>query len=264
MSSPFGDSRSLDPPAPAIHVACGGLVYDGVSLFDDLAITIPGGRTTCLLGPSGVGKSTLLNLIAGQIDASALMGRADIRCDDGGALAPRLSFMAQNDLLLPWLTVFENVCLGARLRGERPDIGRAGQILAAVGLKADADKRPAALSGGMRQRAALARTLMEDRPVVLMDEPFSALDAVTRLRLQDLAARLLVDRTVLLITHDPLEALRLGHDIRVMTGRPARIGDALDLGPLSARPPPRDPGLPGMLALQADLIRRLNDADQAA
>ena len=96
-------------------------------------------------------------------------------------------------------------------------------LLRAVGLAEAEDKRPAALSGGMRQRAALARTLMEDRPVVLMDEPFSALDAITRLEIQDLAARLLTGHSVLMVTHDPLEALRLGHRILVMSGRPAQL-----------------------------------------
>ena len=137
--------------------------------------------------------------------------------------APRLAWMGQQDNLLPWLTVLGNVGLGARLRGEPLDRDRAEALLARVGLIPQRDQRPATLSGGQRQRAALARTLMEDRPVVLMDEPFSALDAITRARLQVLAAQLLAGRTVLLVTHDPLEALRLGHRIHVMAGQPARI-----------------------------------------
>jgi putative hydroxymethylpyrimidine transport system ATP-binding protein len=111
----------------------------------------------------------------------------------------------------------------------------------------------------MRQRAALARTLMEDRPVVLMDEPFSALDAITRYRLQDAAAKLLAGRTVMLVTHDPLEALRLGHRIHVMAGRPARLDDAL--GP--SGDPPRDPRDPEILKLQAELLTRLVSAREA-
>ena len=105
----------------------------------------------------------------------------------------------------------------------------------------------------MRQRAALARTLCEDRPVVLMDEPFAHLDAVTRLELQDLAARLLAGRTVVLVTHDPLEALRVGHQIRVLSGAPFSAGPAIE-------PPgavPRDPADPALLALQAQLIAEL-------
>ena len=107
---------------------------------------------------------------------------------------------------------------------------------------------------------ALARTLMEDRPVVLMDEPFSALDAITRFELQALAAELLAGRTVLLVTHDPLEALRLGHRVRVMAGAPARLDDALE----PAGAPPRDPGDPALLALQAELLKRLTRAKSAA
>jgi putative hydroxymethylpyrimidine transport system ATP-binding protein len=112
---------------------------------------------------------------------------------------------------------------------------------------------PQTLSGGMRQRAALARTLCEDRQIVLMDEPFGHLDAVTRLDLQDLAAHLLQGRTVVMVTHDPLEALRLGHEIRVLSGRPFAVG------PVIAPPGsvPRDPRDAELLALQARLIGEL-------
>ena len=158
---------------------------------------------------------------------------------------------------MPWLTVIENVVIGSRLRGESPDYQRARDLLASVGLADRADDYPSALSGGMRQRTALIRTLMEDRPLVLMDEPFSALDAITRLRLQSLAAELLRGRTVLLVTHDPLEALRLGDRIHVMAGRPARIDQALT--PAGATP--RDPADPALLALQAELLIRLTAAD---
>jgi putative hydroxymethylpyrimidine transport system ATP-binding protein len=113
--------------------------------------------------------------------------------------------------------------------------------------------RPETLSGGMRQRAALARTLMEDRPVVLMDEPFSGLDALTRLRLQALAVELLAGRTVLLITHDPLEALRLGDQVLVMNGRPATLQTLPDLPGV----PPRDPGDPAVQVAYRAILRRL-------
>ncbi len=106
---------------------------------------------------------------------------------------------------------------------------------------------------------ALARTLMEDRPVVLMDEPFSALDAITRFELQALAAELLAGRTVLLVTHDPLEALRLGHRVQVMAGSPARLDAALE----PAGAPPRDPADPALLAQQAELLKRLVRAKAA-
>ena len=161
--------------------------------------------------------------------------------------------MAQQDLLLPWLNVLDNVTLGNRLRGERVDQQRALDLLMRVGLTDAALARPDALSGGMRQRAALARTLMEDRPVVLMDEPFSGLDALTRLRLQALAAELLAGRTVLLVTHDPLEALRLGEHILIMNGRPATLSALPDLPGV----PPRDPGDPAVQDAYRAILRLL-------
>lgn len=233
------------------------IAYRGTALFDGLDLTLEGGLWTCLLGPSGVGKSTLLRLILGL---EPLEDGGAVVCSDGSPLAGRAAFMAQRDLLLPWLSVLENVDLGRRLRAEdRPQNdagGRARTLLDAVGLAPNGDDAPATLSGGMRQRAALARTLMEDRPVVLMDEPFSALDAITRVRQQDLAAELLAGRTVFLVTHDPLEALRLGHRIHVMAGRPAQLGDAL----VPAGEPPRAVDDAVLLEMQGDLLHRLADA----
>jgi putative hydroxymethylpyrimidine transport system ATP-binding protein len=168
--------------------------------------------------------------------------------------------MGQRDDLLPWLTTRANVMLGARLRGDQPEPARADSLLERVGLTPQRDQLPATLSGGQRQRAALARTLMEDRPVVLMDEPFSALDAITRARLQSLAAGLLAGRTVLLVTHDPLEALRLGHRVHVMAGQPARIEAPI----LPAGEPPRDLHDPDLMRLQGDLLARLADAQDVA
>jgi putative hydroxymethylpyrimidine transport system ATP-binding protein len=232
------------------------LSYAGAPLFRGLDFTLHGGQCTCLLGPSGVGKSSLLRLIAGL----AAPEQGAVACSDGRPLAGRLAWMGQQDNLLPWLPVTANIGLGARLRGERADRARAEALLARVGLGGQRDQLPATLSGGQRQRAALARTLMEDRPVVLMDEPFSALDAITRARLQALAAQLLEGRTVLLVTHDPLEALRLGHRIQVMAGQPARIEPPLC--PTGA--PPRDLHDPVLLARQGDLLARLADAQEAA
>jgi putative hydroxymethylpyrimidine transport system ATP-binding protein len=233
------------------------LRYAGACLFRDLDFLLPGGRWTCLLGPSGVGKSSLLRVVAGL----APLDGGEVVCSDGRPLAGRLAWMSQRDDLLPWLPVIDNVTLGARLRGERADRAKALELLARVGLVPQKDQLPATLSGGQRQRAALARTLMEDRPVVLMDEPFSALDAITRARLQVLAAGLLAGRTVLLVTHDPLEALRLGHRIQVMIGHPARIEGTIE----PAGAPPRDLHDPALLAQQGDLLARLADVrDDAA
>jgi putative hydroxymethylpyrimidine transport system ATP-binding protein len=239
-----------------VTVRQASLSYAGAPLFQRLDFTLHGGRCTCLLGPSGVGKSSLLRLIAGLLPPE----EGAVTCSDGQPLARRLAWMGQDANLLPWLTVVGNVSLGPRLRGERAERAAAEALLARVGLAGQRDQLPATLSGGQRQRVALARTLMEDRPVVLMDEPFSALDAITRARLQALAAQLLAGRTVLLVTHDPLEALRLGDRIQVMAGQPARIEEPI----CPAGTPPRDLHDPVLLARQGDLLARLADAQDAA
>ena len=226
------------------------LGYDGIPLFAGFDFHLERGRCTCLLGPSGVGKSSLLRVIAGLLPID--QGR--VSCSDGQPIEGRVAWMGQSDGLLPWLTAAQNVDLGSRLRGQKPDPMRAKKILADVGMLDMAARLPATLSGGQRQRVALARTLMEDRPVVLMDEPFSALDAITRSRLQALAATSLAGKTVLLVTHDPLEALRLGHLVHVMTGTPARLEPAV-------RPsgePPRALDDREILDLQATLLNRLS------
>lgn len=243
-------------PSPSVHVHAARLAFAGVPLFDDLDFQLPGGSWTCLLGPSGVGKSTLLRILAGLESAG---DQGQVACGDGIPLSGRAAYMAQKDLLLPWLSVIENAVVGFRLRGQRAPKHQARELLAAVGLADRCYARPDDLSGGMRQRVALVRTLVEDRPVILMDEPFSALDAITRFRLQSLASRLLAGRTVLLVTHDPLEALRLGHRIHVLAGRPARLGACIE----PPGKPPRDPSDPAVLAAQADLLRRLAAAAEA-
>ena len=232
------------------------LSYDGQPLFSDLNFCLEPGRWTCLLGPSGVGKSSLLRMIAGLLP----LEHGEIYSSDQKDLAGRLTWMGQQDSLLPWLTAEQNVLLGARLRGDPQDHARAATLLDQVGIEAQATQLPATLSGGQRQRVALARTLMEDRPLVLMDEPFSALDAITRTRLQALAARLLHGRTVLLVTHDPMEALRLGHRIYVMAGRPATV----EAAKAPRGDPPRALDDHDLLERQADLLARLADAQDLA
>ena len=232
------------------------LSYDGVALFSDLDFRLEPGLWTCLLGPSGVGKSSLLRVIAGLLPLEC----GNIRCSDETALQGRLAWMGQQDSLLPWLTAEQNVLLGSRLRGVSQDRERAARLLENVGIEAQAHQLPATLSGGQRQRVALARTLMEDRPLVLMDEPFSSLDAITRIRLQALAAKLLRGRTVLLVTHDPLEALRLGHRIYVMAGRPATLSAAS----LPDGEPPRSLDDRDLLERQADLLAKLANAQDPA
>ncbi|NOC93751.1 ABC transporter ATP-binding protein [Ruegeria sp. HKCCD6604] len=201
-------------PAPELTIS-GTATIDGATLFAPLSLTLGAGAWACLLGGSGVGKTTVLRLIAGLETGAVFAGR--ITASDGLPVAERVAYMAQDDLLLPWATVAQNVSLGARLRGETVDLDRRGRLIKRMRLQDHMNKKPSALSGGQRQRVALARTLMEDRPVVLLDEPFSALDARTRADMQDLAAEALHGRTVLLVTHDPAEAARLGQSIVVMT-----------------------------------------------
>ncbi len=242
--------------APDVIVRGASVRYAGAPLFENLDITLQGGQWTCLLGPSGVGKSSLLRLIAGLIPPSP-----GTRIEAGGQPLPgRVAWMAQQDLLLPWCDAIGNLTLGARLRGERADRAKAEAMLEAVGMSHRRDALPAALSGGERQRLALARTLMEDRPVVLMDEPFSALDAITRMEMQDLAVRLLAGRTVMLITHDPLEALRVGDTVYVLAGHPAVLQPPLR----PVGPAPRDVQDPDLLALQGRLLAQLAGIDSHA
>ena len=176
--------------APDIRVR-GQHMMAGAALFGAVDIGLAAGQWTCVLGPSGVGKTTLLRLIAGLECAGEFEG--EIVASDARPIAGRVSFMAQTDLLLPWLTVRENTVLGARLRGEAPDMARAEAMIERVGLWAHRDKTPEALSGGMRQRTALARTLMEDRPMAFLDEPFSALDPLIRTDMQNLLLELQVE-----------------------------------------------------------------------
>lgn len=225
--------RSCDVP-PAIQFDRVSLKFNGESLFHDFTATIPEGRCTCLLGPSGCGKSTLLKLISANPNLAY-----DGQVRFVGNCNPGISWMAQNDLLLPWLSVQENVLLGAKLRGEVTAVlgDQASQLLAEAGLAGQGNTLPAELSGGMRQRVALLRTLLEDRAVLLMDEPFSALDALTRMKLQNLAARLTRGKTVLMVTHDPMEAMRLGDKVLVLRGRPAHIVASIEMSGLTPRNP---------------------------
>ncbi|WP_442953575.1 ABC transporter ATP-binding protein [Paracoccus sp. (in: a-proteobacteria)] len=204
----------------------------------------PGGWT-CLMGSSGVGKSTLGRLVAGLPVAARLEGRVTVP-------AGRVAVMSQQDQLLPWASALANVTIGARLRGERADPERGRRLLAQVGLAGFEDRRPGELSGGQRQRVALARTLIEEAAVVVLDEPFSALDAGTRAAMQDLAAKLLAGRTVILISHDPLEAARLA-DRAWLIGR-----EGSRPLPLPGGTAPRPLDAPEVLAAQAALFMSLS------
>ena len=217
----------------AVGVGLTGTAYYGDHLlFENLSFDLAASKWTCLLGPSGVGKSTLLQLLAGLAPEVRFVGR--IEASNGEVLASQISYMAQSDLLFPWLDIQQNVMLGQRLRAESLDSDKASQLIEQVGLEAHTHKRPHQLSGGMRQRVALARTLMEDTPVVLLDEPFSALDARTRAEMQDLAFEVLKHKTVLLVTHDPAEAVRLSHHLYLMSSTGIENRSASDSEPVRA------------------------------
>ncbi|HEY0123788.1 MAG TPA: ABC transporter ATP-binding protein [Rhizobium sp.] len=245
---PPSDARLPSQNAtPGIRVENLTLRFGEHTIFEDLNFEINSGEFVVLLGSSGVGKSSLLKIIGGLAKATA----GTVTGTDGLPVADRIAYMGQQDLLFPWLNVFENVTLGARLRREKVDREWAEHLLERVGLGNRHKVLPSALSGGMRQRAAIARTLYERRPIVLMDEPFSALDAITRAMVQDLAAEMLENRTVLLITHDPMEACRLGHHLIVLSGQPARLGAPITV----AGKPPRAPDDPDLQKSQGELLR---------
>lgn len=193
------------------------------AVIENLNLTIAANKWTCLVGKSGCGKSTLIKFLAGLLNEST-QWQGQLTISDNQPLTGRVAYMAQQDLLLPWLTVLDNVCISSNF-GHHDSIPnlkqRAMTLLEHVGLADKHQLLPQQLSGGMRQRVALARTLLQDQPIVLMDEPFSALDAVTRYRLQDLFVKLLKHKTVVLITHDPQEAIRLSDQLYILQGEPA-------------------------------------------
>jgi NitT/TauT family transport system ATP-binding protein len=188
-----------------------------VQALDGVALDVRAGEFVCLVGASGCGKSTLLNLVAGLDEPTA--GTVDCR--------GRAGLMFQEAALFPWLTVAGNVELALRLRGvgRRERRARAESLLRTVHLDGFADKRPHELSGGMRQRVALARAFAQEADVLLMDEPFGALDAMTRDLLHDELESLWADRafTVLFVTHNVREAARLSDRIVLLSSRPGRV-----------------------------------------
>jgi NitT/TauT family transport system ATP-binding protein len=190
----------------------------GPLVLDDVNLEVASGEFVCLLGASGCGKSTLLNLIAG-LDRPTT-GSIDVPAE-GAAV------MFQESALMPWLTARQNVELALRLRGVARSArrGEAMELLDTVNLADAAEKRPHELSGGMRQRVALARALAQDRPVLLMDEPFAALDAITRDLLHEELERVWREtgRTIVFVTHNVREAARLGQRVLLMSSRPGRI-----------------------------------------
>ena len=237
-----------------------GKTFGAMQVLGPVDLAIQPGEFVTLVGPSGCGKSTLFNIVAGLLDvdrgsAVSLRGKPS----SAREMLGQVSFMPQRDLLLPWRTVIDNAILAIEIEGmPRAEARRrAAAMLPEFGLAGFGAQYPHQLSGGMRQRVALMRTFLFERDLMLLDEPFGALDALTRIMMQ----RWLLDvwqrhrRTVLFITHDVDEAIFLGDRVLVMSARPGRIKLAapVDL------PRPRAPGLL-TTAPFVDLKRRLLDA----
>jgi len=209
-----------------------------VLALDDVSVWIAGGEFVSVVGPSGCGKSTLLSLTAGLIQAT----RGEVRIEGRPVTAPytNVGIVFQSDLLLDWRTVLGNVLFQFVMRGEnpRPHEPRARALVASVGLQGFEGRHPFELSGGMRQRVALCRALVHDPPLLLMDEPFGALDALTRDQLQVDLQRIWQEsrKTVMFVTHSIAEAVFLSDRVVVMTPRPGRIREVLTID----LPRPRD------------------------
>ncbi|MGP6089229.1 ABC transporter ATP-binding protein [Antarctobacter jejuensis] len=198
------------------------------ALVHDLSLTLHMGQLTCLIGPSGCGKSSVIKWLAGVLAPELrVAGSATINGQTAPLPHPEIAYQPQQDTLFPWLTISENAALGLDLAGlpRRDALRRVRALFPAFGLDGHEHSFPDQLSGGMRQRAAFLRTIVQDCRVLLLDEPFSALDAVTRLRMQDwLIARLDErPRAALMVTHDLYEATQVADRILVMTGGPGRI-----------------------------------------
>jgi ABC-type nitrate/sulfonate/bicarbonate transport system ATPase subunit len=205
--------------------------------LDHISLSVPHGAFVSLIGPSGCGKSTIFNIVAGLVEPSA--GRVLIDGVDATGTIGEVGYMLQKDLLLPWRTTTDNVILGMEIRGTKRVEARARALplLRRYGLSGFEDAYPNALSGGMRQRAALLRTLLFDTDVILLDEPFGALDAQTKLAMQEWLLQLWSDfaKTVMFVTHDVEEAIFLSDAVHVMATRPGRIIETIEV----ALPRPR-------------------------
>src|SRR6185437_8739015 len=196
-----------------------------------VTLSIPQGRFISLIGPSGCGKTTIFNIVAGLLQPTS--GRVFIDGSDATGTIGRVGYMLQKDLLLPWRTVLDNVILGMEIQGVtlKQARERALPLLRRYGLAGFEYAYPSALSGGMRQRAALLRTLLFDTDVILLDEPFGALDAQTKLHMQEWLLQLWSDfkKTVVFVTHDVEEAIYLSDEIHVMGTRPGRILETIQI-----------------------------------
>jgi ABC-type nitrate/sulfonate/bicarbonate transport system ATPase subunit len=220
-------------PTVALRSVSKTFLGDGkiVKALDDLSLQVNQGEFVTIIGPSGSGKSTLFNLIVGLLEPDS--GQICINGEVCRNRAGLVGYMPQRDLLLPWRTVIDNVIIPQQLRGVSRSAARAAakEMLPLFGLEDFALAYPSALSGGMRQRAALLRTILADRQILLLDEPFGALDALTRRELQDWLLDLWhqLKQTVIFITHDVEEALYLGDRVLVLSARPGKLIKTLEV-----------------------------------
>jgi ABC-type nitrate/sulfonate/bicarbonate transport system ATPase subunit len=226
LTAPSGDASRGSRPDAGVTVSAVTRRFGAVVAVDGLDLDVGRHRRVGVVGPSGCGKSTLLAMICGLDDPD----RGSISVLGGSSRDDRLrscAWMAQRDLLLPWRTAVGNACLPLENLGVsgRRARERALPLFARLGLGGFEQHRPGQLSGGMRQRVAFARTVMADKDVLLLDEPFGALDSITRADMQTwLLQALDADpRTVVLVTHDVEEAILLCHEVAVMSARPGRI-----------------------------------------
>ena len=209
-----------------------------VLALDSVDLTIAEGEFVSVVGPSGCGKSTLLNLIVGLMRSS--MGRIVFRGAPIDGITTKIGYVTQKDNLLPWRTLIENVEIALEIRAIEKSVrrGQARDLIDQVGLSGFEDHYPHELSGGMRQRANIIRTLIYDPELILMDEPFGPLDAQTRIVLQDQLLKLWYasKKTIVFITHDLIEAITLADRVVLMSARPGRIKSIEQI----AIPRPRD------------------------
>jgi ABC-type nitrate/sulfonate/bicarbonate transport system ATPase subunit len=253
-------------PPPRVQLDHLGYVFGGkgrpvVEALRGVTLSVAPGEFASVVGPSGCGKSTLLRLLAGLLVPSS--GSACVEGVDGGKLLGASGYMPQRDLLMPWRTVLDNVIVPLEFAGQprRQARARAQALLPVFGLEDFAQAYPTALSGGMRQRASLLRTVLAGHRLLLLDEPFGALDAITRADLHEWLAGVLagLGATVILVTHDLEEAVYLSDRVYVMTGRPGHIAAAMPV-PL---PRPRSYEItvsPAFAALKGDLLASLRAA----
>lgn len=203
-----------------------GLVfsYENRKILNQLDFSVEEGEFVSILGPSGCGKSTLLKLMTGVLAPESGEIRVDGESIQG--ITEHFAYMPQNDLLFPWKTILENVCLYGRIHGTSAQVKQeAERQIEAFGLRGYENEYPSALSGGMRQRAAFLRTLLCHADILLLDEPFGALDVITRGEMQDwlLGVRKKMNRTVLLVTHDMDEAIYLSDRILILDRKSGKV-----------------------------------------